>query len=238
MLAALVLLGMVVLVAYTNRARDAALAGSATPMSHPADPQHRRHHRPLRGRARPLRARRGRRTSGTAITTNGGSPGWQIGQLDGWSRPIPAQRARADELQALYSASAAPSSAPAARAAGASRATAAASAALSPPPSSTDPASSARQARGDRRAERPVAVAEDGRDPGLRRPAPTADRLARLARRPDRLRRHLPRLVAVQALRQKARRAARGRDASRRALDCSSRRCASAPASCATPTRR
>ena len=73
--ATLALIALMVMVTASNRARDEALGWER----HTYDVMlltrnDRRHHRPLRGGARPLRARRGARRPAPLITTNGAAP--------------------------------------------------------------------------------------------------------------------------------------------------------------------
>ena len=123
--------------------------GAAHQRRDAADPQHRRHHRPLRGGARPLRARRERRAPAPLITTNGATPASRSASCSGMvarrsgpgaprrraARPLRAARRRA---RAGRHRRPAPATAPAASTCSTQRRLVA------------DPARSARQARGDR----------------------------------------------------------------------------------------
>ena len=183
------------MITVSNRARDEALGWER----HSYDVMlltrtDRRHHRPLRGGARPLRARRGRRTPAPPITTNGARPAARSASCSGWLRSDPEQARRVARAAQPCSSGAAASSRPAARAAAAPRRARAALALLPGRPRRRPLPALRAQARGDRRGRARRPRRGGWRETqGLVARADTLYRLARLARGPDRARRGRPR---------------------------------------------
>ena len=174
-------------------------------------------------------------TAATSITASGASPATRSASSNGWSHQ-PDQRQRVDELQQLYAA-AARSSPLAARAAAAKQGQGGTTYYYAGRQVPDRPGSCA-QARRDRGQRAAVAARAHRAKPDLLRPGRPADRFSELARHDRRAWRHLPRPVAIQAVRQNAatRRQAESEVRARRSARAGGRR--TQRRSCRTPTKR